>query len=190
MRETDRSREGVKVYTGVNNAECFLYYNTDGKPCVAAYTGKRDKASFRYRYKSTDEALNSIILFIKNESLKVKAKEQQKIEDKKLQKELFNTVEVGSIFVSSWGYDQTNVDAYQVIEKKGAATLILREIGLDTVEDSEYGMSCNVIPVKDSFLEHLGPIEKRVNRFGISLSSFQSASLWNGERDYYRSWYA
>lgn len=192
MREIDRVRTDVKVYTGIDtNTECFLYYNTDGKPCVAAYTGKRNKASFRYRYKSDDDAINSILLFIQNEALKIKAKEERKIEDKKIQQELFDIVEVGSIFVSSWGYDQTNVDAYQVIEKKGSSTIVLKEIGLSTVEDSNYGnMSCNVIPVKDSFMENSEPFEKRINRFGISMSSYSSASLWDGKSDYYRSWYA
>ena len=191
-READRTRTGSKSYIkqGVN-VECFLYTNDAGQPCAVGYIGKSDKPRFRYRYRSTADAVDAINEFIARVSANQETDRIRKIEDKKFKKELFDTVEIGSIFVCSWGYDQTNVDAYQVIEKKGAATLVLKEISLSTVEDSDHGhMSCNVIPVKDSFLENSKSMEKRINRYGISLNSYSSASLWNGKDDYYRSWYA
>lgn len=189
MREYDRSIKGVKVYTGVN-VECFLYMNSSGQPCVSGYTGKRNKPNFRYRYRNTKEAVNAINNLITAAEARVESDRQRKIEDTRIKKELFNQVEIGSIFVSSWGYDQTNVDAFQVVEKKGSATLVLREIGLSRVPDSDGFDCCKVIPMKDSFLENSEPFEKRINRYGISMSSYSSASLWDGESDYYKSWYA
>jgi hypothetical protein len=188
MRETDRSRAGVKAYTGIN-VECFLYMNADNKPCAVGYSGKKNKPNFRYRFRTIAEAVFKINDFIMAAEIKSESDRLRKIEDTKMKKELFDKVVIGSIFVLSWGYDQTNVDAYQVIEKKGTATLVLREIGLKTVE-STGDMSCNVIPVKDSFLPDEKPFEKRVNRFGIRMNSYSSASLWDGKSDYYRSWYA
>ncbi|MBF5824150.1 hypothetical protein HQI67_00200 [Escherichia coli] len=38
------------------------------------------------------------------------------------------TVCVGDIFVSSWGYEQTNVNFYQVISVHGKKTVTVREI--------------------------------------------------------------
>ena len=190
MREIDRAIKDVKVYTGVN-VECFLYMNADNQPCVAGYSGKKNKPNFRYRYRSTSEAIIMINNFILDHKQRAESKRLGKIEDKKLQKEIFDTVEVGSIFVSSWGYDQTNVNAYQVIEKKGSSTVVLREICIErTAKKGSCSMSDNVIPVKDSFRKKSDPFEKRVNRFGISMSSYSSASLWDGKEDYYRSWYA
>ena len=189
MRDYDRQREGVKVYTGVN-AECFLYTNDHGQPCAVGYSGKKDKSSFRYRYRSTEDAVNAINEFISRIATRQEENRLRKIEDAKLKKELFKTVEVGSIFVSSWGYDQTNVDAYQVIEKKGAATVILKEICLSNVEGSNGFDCCNVIPMEDSFLDDAEPFEKRISRSGISMNSYSSAHLWDGKSDYYKSWYA
>ena len=36
-------------------------------------------------------------------------------------------VHLGDIFYSSWGYDQTNIDFYQVVALKGKHTLVLRQ---------------------------------------------------------------
>lgn len=190
MREYERSIQGVKVYAGVN-VECFLYNNVAGDPCASGYFGKRGNPSFRYKYRNTEEAVNRINSFITAAKAKEESDKLRKAEDVKYKKELFQRVEVGSIFVSSWGYDQTNVDAFQVIEKKGSATLILKEISLSIVEDSDHGnMACNVVPVKDSFLEDTHLKEKRISRFGISINSYQTASLWDGKETYYKSWYA
>ena len=36
-------------------------------------------------------------------------------------------VHLGDIFYTSWGYDQTNIDFYQVVQLKGKHTLVLRQ---------------------------------------------------------------
>jgi hypothetical protein len=61
-------------------------------------------------------------------------------------------VKIGQIFRRSWGYDQTNVDYFQVVALK-AKTVVVREINHAQVKGSEGFMSCNVVPVKDSFIE-------------------------------------
>ena len=60
------------------------------------------------------------------------------------------SVKEGDIFVASWGWEQTNIDAYQVIAKKGDCHL--REIAVASVEGSEGFMSDRVVPVKDEFI--------------------------------------
>lgn len=40
-------------------------------------------------------------------------------------------VHVGDIYYTSWGYDQTNVDFYQVVTLKGKHTAVLRPIAPD-----------------------------------------------------------
>jgi hypothetical protein len=97
------------------------------------------------------------------------------------------SVKEGDIFVASWGWEQTNVDAYQVVEKKGA-TVTLREIGLTSVEGSEGFMSDRVVPVKDCFIGE--EFKKRITGRGIKISDCQYASPMGDREDFYRSWYA
>ena len=37
--------------------------------------------------------------------------------------------QIGDIVYSSWGYDQTNVDFYEVVGKQGKITYFLQQIG-------------------------------------------------------------
>ncbi len=59
-------------------------------------------------------------------------------------------VRVGDLFFDSWGYEQTNIDFYQVVELKGKATAIIRELAKDYGEG--YAMTGKVRPVRDSFV--------------------------------------
>lgn len=45
-------------------------------------------------------------------------------------------VKVGDIFYASWGYEQTNVDFFQVIELKGESSVIVREVSLEILEET------------------------------------------------------
>jgi hypothetical protein len=102
-----------------------------------------------------------------------------------------NSVIVDDIFVSSWGYEQTNVDAFQVVEKIGNATVVLRPIACRTVEGTEvsHGMAQNVVPVHNAFIGE-EKITKRITEYGIKINSYSSAFQWDGKRDFYNSWYA
>lgn len=52
----------------------------------------------------------------------------------------YPTLEIGSIFCSSWGYDQTNVDFYEVVGFTPTGKSVrLRKISQDTTET---GMMC------------------------------------------------
>ena len=53
---------------------------------------------------------------------------------------------LGKIFVSQWGYEQTNVDYYKVVEvSKSGKTFTLQPIGNKVVEVVGY-CSCMVVP--------------------------------------------
>ena len=59
-------------------------------------------------------------------------------------------VQVGDIFYISWGYDQTNVNFFQVVALVGAVSVRIKEIHYDHVRTESY-MSGYVVPVKDKF---------------------------------------
>ncbi|QCR87204.1 hypothetical protein FEF33_14485 (plasmid) [Moraxella osloensis] len=65
--------------------------------------------------------------------------------------QLIPSVKAGDVFVSSWGYEQTNIDYYQVVGIKDKSTLTLREIGAKVVESIGYGTGRKV-PSKDDFI--------------------------------------
>jgi len=96
-----------------------------------------------------------------------------------------HTLQVGNVLNSCWGYDQTNVDFYEVIAVSGSM-VTLRQIAAKVAET---GFMCGeTVPEPGQFIDE--PIRRRAsatNHVRINVSA--SASPWNG-RPLYVSWYA
>ena len=59
-------------------------------------------------------------------------------------------VHLGDLFYNSWGYEQTNVDYYQVVALKGAHTIVVRELKTRR-RDVLNTMTGYSRPIRDSF---------------------------------------
>lgn len=94
--------------------------------------------------------------------------------------EVMATIKIGDIFVSSWGYDQTNVDFYEVVQQT-TTMVVIREIE-KRVEGSG-GSTEKVVPVPHKFIG--APLRRKVKSgwrgdAWIDLNSFSGASKWDG----------
>jgi hypothetical protein len=103
----------------------------------------------------------------------------------------------GTIFCHSWGWEQTNIDYYQVVEVLGRTTVIIQQITTKILPHEKEGyssMSGMAVPVPDAFTKDSKPMKKRVSKSGtegqeyISMNSYSSAMTWNGKPEYC-SWY-
>ena len=95
-------------------------------------------------------------------------------------------VKVGSIFVMSWGYDQTNVDFYQVVALKGKTQCVVRGI---CGRPKEMGRD-EYVPVPDSFVGK--EIVKKINYYQdyrpwLTMTSFASARLCDPKEGHYQT---
>ena len=94
-------------------------------------------------------------------------------------------VKVGDLFVYSWGYDQTNVDFFEVIEKK-TKSFVMRAIAQKVASNNTgNSMACEVSPIKGAFLENAKPILK--TSFSMPHGML---SKTHEENSHYNSWYA
>jgi len=59
-------------------------------------------------------------------------------------------VKVGDVFYDSWGYDQTNIDYYQVVGLKGTTQVVLRAIRAEAKQTG--WLQSDVRPLKDQFI--------------------------------------
>lgn len=158
-------------------------------PLVTLYRGKRKRGE-AYRFRSALHRSEWIRQQEESDAASMRLKVEMKALAKANTLEMRAKIQVGSILVNSWGYDQTNVDAYQVVAKtKSGATVTLRQIGTATQGENGGFMSDRVKPLADYFLEDTKAFTKRINACGVSFNH-GSASLHEGGRDYYRSWYA
>ncbi|ENE6639056.1 hypothetical protein ABNR98_004465 [Salmonella enterica] len=59
-------------------------------------------------------------------------------------------IQINDVFYSSWGYEQTNIDFYQVMDIKGSKTLVLRRICATSVSER---MSGEKVPLVGDFYD-------------------------------------
>ena len=103
--------------------------------------------------------------------------EKQKVRDEK--KNYKHGLTVGDILYSSWGYDQTNIDFYEVTEA-GEKAIVIRKVKSVVVKRS--GSSDYVMADPGSFI---GPPMKKIPQKGsdgpyVKIESYAYAYEWEG----------
>lgn len=106
---------------------------------------------------------------------------EERKERRKPTEDKLKAIKIGDIYYTSWGWEQTNIDFYQVVEMK-SASISLRKISSRMIEQDSWA-SGKVMPVRDEFVE-----EKFTKRASFELdmptfniSSFEIAYPWNGK---------
>jgi hypothetical protein len=154
------------------------------------------KPLFNFRFRSIERMNEFCTEWIERVETNINSQNERKAKKKEAQKVMNHNFKEGMILYNSWGYDQTNIDFYQIVKSK-EKSVILREIASSTVAGSEGFMSASVKPVKDYFVGE--PILKKVNlsvNYNGSISYHIAAKhgcfceYANAESGVYSSWYA
>ena len=99
-------------------------------------------------------------------------------------------VEVGTIFYNMWGYDQTNIDWYQVVSKT-PKTITVKAIECVNVEDTPTSMTGVTTPISGAFKPNAKPHRRslRVTPYGIKANAeYGSLSVWDGKPKHYSTY--
>ena len=163
-----------QTLTKIPDDDVLVLKNED-KLIAVAWSGKRSKYDWYYRFrdkKQMDKYISDYFCKLEDRArLKIERKEQKKKE--KL--EFFDSIQVGDIFVDSWGYDQTNVDFYKVTKKLKASIKIVK-IGSEVTE--RFISSMMVVPRPS--INTSEEITKIPQDGYVKTSSFSHAVPWSG----------
>lgn len=122
---------------------------TTGRPEAKAYVGKRSKCVWHFAFKTVEARQEKIAKFLADREACAKIKTDRAEAEKARKRSLASTLAVGTVLYRTWGYDQTNVDFYQVVAL-GKASIQVRKIGYSTVTT---GFDCGqATPTKDKFI--------------------------------------
>jgi hypothetical protein len=147
-----------------------------GKYFAICFRGKAFKPVWHYSFR-TQEAMRKSIdetLAAEMDAVERKAKRQA---EKKLAC-ASHDVKPGDIFRASWGYDQTNIDYYQVVSISGQMATV-RAIGCMSEETGF--MSGDSVPELDRFIGE--PFRVRIQKWDVkSEPYFKIASYANAYR--------
>lgn len=196
------------TYTVTNNAQFnSLEITFDGKP---SYGIRQSLKGLHFRWHSVKKCWYG---YSTEEEARAAIEGSTEPAEKKAATQPVNrfVVRVGDIFSASWGWEQTNVDFFQVVQLVGACSVRVRQvhppmISDDTVSgmssDRTYKITHDLLPATNSsvFIEDQenGDL-KRLKSYAadgksnplFKLSSFADAYLCTGETEkVYESWYA
>ena len=152
---------GVKFTDDSLGAVAFLQVTEAGAVYMIGFSGKRAKPDFHYRFRSTEHADRYQDSWHKGLVSRATAKAERKAE-KAAKSAQPHPLAVGDVLVSSWGYEQTNYDYYQVTRLVGKQSVEIRELARQAAESGFMQGDC--VPVKGVFKGE--PMVKRVNEHG------------------------
>lgn len=153
---------------------------------VHVFRGRKKKPE-SYMYSTVADMLKSIDMFISKHFIKIKEKENQRDKNKRMAEEARSNIKVGDIFATSWGYEQTNVGFFEVVERISNAYVNVRQISSKIL--SEECMSATVAPNKGDYISEAKKCQ--INKYGHIVKADQyghTAYKTDSESSHYVSW--
>ena len=151
-------------------------YEMGGVLYGVAFQGRGQKPIWQYRFRNENEFEKTVRNTIQNRQSDLEYKKKKQEERSSYR----HDYQVGDFLYTSWGYDQTNIDFYQVVGITDKS-VVIREVASKVVRSNppqDY-----VVPQKNRFT---GPkMTKRVSPGGsVRIKSYAHASKWDGKPKY------
>lgn len=171
-----RSMEDYTFYEFSDEDTKLVAYKAEsskGDIIGIAFSGSAKKAIFYNSFRN-ESRLDAVL---SNALNNLQKKLERKRERLKERKQFKHDYKEGSILYSSWGYDQTNVNFYEVIDTT-AKTISVKEIKQKVISDK--GPSVSVVGLPGKFIDSK-VYKRRVQPNGsIKIDSSERAYLWDG----------
>lgn len=174
--------EGYKQFNpeiGDYPKDLFACYCDLNRLLAIFYVGKQSHSLWHIRFQDLESMKKKITTQISS----LMSWEDKKKERKEERKNELTKVQVGDLYYDSWGYEQTNIDFYQITGIKGKTFEITPIAKKYCNEAPSGGMSDNVLPIRDKFIGK--PVLKRSlsMQFGMLVKT-------NETTKHFCSWYA
>lgn len=166
MRNTQRYiPEGYELSWDDQDLGIQVYYKNT--PCISAicFVGRAINPTWHYRFKDGQQRINEVTRTFKNVAERAEYKAARKA--KAAEAQANHGVKVGDVFRSSWGYDQTNVDYYQVVAvgKKTATFCKIAQLS-----ESDGFLQGNCVPAPNQFIGK--PFKKLIQKSSTESSAY------------------
>jgi len=156
-----------KVAHNHSTAVAYVYENRD-RPCAMVFFGKAQKPAWRYAYTSDEKRFAAITAFFNA----CQAKEQATRDRRAARTARGIGLAVGDILSAQWGYDQTNVDWFEVTALIGATMVEIREICEDR-EETEW-LQGKTVPLPGTYKGE--PMRRKASGGYVRIDEVRGAS--------------
>lgn len=181
-RESYIPEGSTKVTDKQSDAVAYLWTSTrSGKVGATIFVGKQNKPLANYVYR--DEARRAQAIAEAFESRRKTLAFKTDLRAKR--KAWVPTYKVGDVFRTCWGYDQTNVEYFELVEIHGKHG-IFRELEQERTETGWMQGSCVPLPGQYAKPRFEGddqgkPIRRLLQEHGIKIDDVRTAWLRSGE---------
>ena len=161
MKQTERHIPSGYQLVAKDERFNFEVWGIESPSVIAiCFVGRAVKPTWHYRFKSLASRDQSIEETLRN-LMEYKERKEKRSAEKKAAC-ASHDVKPGNVFCCSWGYDQTNIDYYQVISVSGQMMTIC-EIGCDS-ETTGFAQGESV-PLLDAFRGN--PKRVKIQRYSM-----------------------
>lgn len=175
-RESYIPKGALPIDPDGTDAAIYTYENGE-KPLAIAFVGKAAKPTWHYQFPNEEMREGRIKALIEGRKAHAEAKAKAKAERNKP-----HSLKIGDILDCSWGYDQTNIDFYEVVKVVGKNTVEIRKVSSVCTKSEP---PCDyVVPNKGCYIGD--PMRKRVNAAhnSVTMNSYSCAMPWSGKPMY------
>lgn len=169
------------------------YTISGDRPCALVFHGKAQKPDWHHSFRTAEHCEKRIADWHEGLTAQRAEKTRRKQERAAFQ----HGFQVGDILSGSWGWEQTNVDFWQVTEVRGC-DIIMRHLASRLVKGEEGFMQGRSVPLPDEFSTPNGDkwetLRKRPSpQYGggkgsVKITSYLYADEWSG-CPMFCSWY-
>lgn len=165
--------------------KAVVYVVREPRLTASGFSGKRAKPDFAHLFKSQEQLDVYIESYFKGLAAQNEHRVDRANNRRSLAIKFLEQLKPGVILYDTWGYEQTNVEFYKVMDRKGSKVLV-QELGCSRVGEPTGWASDRVTAGK--------PLDKpaewiTVRGSRVKISDCISLGLWDGQ-DLHRSWYA
>jgi hypothetical protein len=162
--------------------DAFIIRGKEGDSFVGAvWAGKALNPQIYSRFRSEEQREAYIKDFL-DKRAKRKEEVAKRREETRLTRD--HDIKVGDIYYTSWGYDQTNIDFYEVVNVRGSR-IDLKELKQNYVSMGQGAYDDVVEPIPGEYAsDKIITISARADGSVTSISSFEYPTKWDGKPKY------
>lgn len=171
-RESFIPKGARRVTHKQSDAVAYVYESARGVPYAIAFHGRAQRPDWHFRFTSEERRAQRIAEHFEARAARLASRTARTAKRRQL--------EVGHILVASWGYDQTNIDFYQVTALVGETMVDVRPIAGNTIQGTGW-MRGRSMPTLDAFT---GPATRHRVQDGTTVKVRDWgvwARLWDGK---------
>jgi len=151
-------------------------YEREGRFVAKAFKGKAINPAFFYGFPSAEHRAAYVAEQCRLWIERAKRDAEYVAERDARSAQEYAALKVGDVLYSSWGYEQTNVEFYQVLAKRGKGSVIVQQIG-EICDYNGHDMSGRKMPKIGVFV---GEPMLRKYKAGVNIDESIRAWIWDG----------